>query len=105
MATVTLLDAAREQLSELPRVVVLRIEKLFARLGRWPDVSGVKYLRGDLAGKCRLRTGDYRVQFHVEEKKRRPKAKQAVKGKDMVEEKEVTDHTVVIEKIGHRDRF
>jgi mRNA-degrading endonuclease RelE of RelBE toxin-antitoxin system len=28
-------------------------------------VSGVKPLTGDLAGRYRLRTGDYRVQFHV----------------------------------------
>ena len=50
MVTVTLMDEAREQLSELPRVIALRMEKLLTRLGQWPKVSGVKYLRGVLSG-------------------------------------------------------
>ncbi|HUQ71495.1 MAG TPA: hypothetical protein VM165_18350 [Planctomycetaceae bacterium] len=29
-------------------------------------MSGAKPLRGQLAGSYRLRTGDYRVQFHLE---------------------------------------
>jgi mRNA-degrading endonuclease RelE of RelBE toxin-antitoxin system len=44
-------------------------------------VSGVKALRGDLAGCFRLRTGDYRVQFRV------------------------AGETIIIEKVGHRDGF
>jgi alpha-L-rhamnosidase len=36
-----------------------------ARLERWPEVSGVKPLRRNLAGKFRLRTGDWRVVFRV----------------------------------------
>ena len=59
MVTVTLMTEAREQLSEMPRIIALRMEKLLTRLSRWPQVSGVKRRRGDLAGKCRLRTGDY----------------------------------------------
>jgi mRNA-degrading endonuclease RelE of RelBE toxin-antitoxin system len=51
------------------------------RLSNWPNVSGAKPLTGTLAGKYRLRTGDYRLQFHLE------------------------GRTVVVEKIGHRDRF
>jgi mRNA-degrading endonuclease RelE of RelBE toxin-antitoxin system len=51
------------------------------RLEQWPDVSGVKPLTGDLAGRYRLRTGDYRVQFHV------------------------AGEIVTVEKIGHRDAF
>ncbi len=47
----------------------------------WPDVSGAKPLRGKLAGWYRVRTGDYRVQFRVE------------------------GAMVIVEKIGHRDRF
>ena len=35
-------------------------------LRAWPEVSGVRPLRGDLVGHFRLRTGDYRVQFRVE---------------------------------------
>lgn len=44
-------------------------------------MSGAKPLSGEFAGHWRLRTGDYRVQFRVE------------------------GETVVVEKIGHRDRF
>jgi hypothetical protein len=33
------------------------------RLTRWPAVSGVKSLGGDLVGRYRIRTGDYRIQF------------------------------------------
>jgi mRNA-degrading endonuclease RelE of RelBE toxin-antitoxin system len=44
-------------------------------------VSGAKPLRGALAGYYRLRTGDYRLQFHV------------------------AGETVLVEKIGHRDGF
>jgi len=58
-----------------------RVEGLFARLTRWPAVSGVKPLHGSSAGKYRLRTGDYRVQFHVD------------------------GEEIIVEKIGHRDGF
>jgi mRNA-degrading endonuclease RelE of RelBE toxin-antitoxin system len=54
---------------------------LFERLQAWPAVSGARALRGDLAGRFRLRTGDCRVQFRVEGEK------------------------VRVERIGHRDRF
>jgi mRNA-degrading endonuclease RelE of RelBE toxin-antitoxin system len=54
---------------------------LVSRLEKWPDVSGVKSLRGNLAGWYRLRTGDYRLLFRV-------------KG-----------DTVAVEKIGHRKDF
>ena len=41
----------------------------------------MKALRGQLAGSFRLRTGDYRLQFRVE------------------------GEQIIVEKIGHRDRF
>lgn len=105
MVTVVVTREAREQLSELPRLITLRMEKLLTRLGDWPNVSGVKHLRGELAGKCRLRTGDYRLQFYVEEKKRTVTEKQTTKGTEVIAEKEFTDYAIVIEKIGHRDGF
>jgi mRNA-degrading endonuclease RelE of RelBE toxin-antitoxin system len=58
------------------------VEKVLVRLQRWPNVSGIKALRGRLGGRFRARTGDYRVQFHV------PKP-----------------DLIVVEKIGHRDGF
>jgi len=55
--------------------------RLLNRLEAWPSVSGAKALRGDLAGRFRLRTGDYRLQFRIE------------------------DDLVVVERVGHRDGF
>jgi mRNA-degrading endonuclease RelE of RelBE toxin-antitoxin system len=81
MAKVTYEREAVEQLAELPNVILARLENIVARLQNWPDVSGAKPLRGDLAGHYRIRTGDYRVQFRV-----------------------VGDE-VMIERIGHRDGF
>jgi mRNA-degrading endonuclease RelE of RelBE toxin-antitoxin system len=74
------LDAA-EQVTALPASIQRRIATIVMRLERWPAVSGAKPLRGRLAGHFRMRTGDYRVQFHVEEE------------------------TVIIERVGHRDGF
>jgi len=48
---------------------------------QWPAVSGAKPLQHELAGKFRLRTGDYRLQFHVE------------------------GEEIVVERIGHRAGF
>lgn len=81
MARVTYEREAVEQLAGLPNVVLARLENIVRRLQNWPDVSGAKPLRGDLAGHYRIRTGDYRVQFRV-----------------------VGDE-VLIERIGHRDGF
>ncbi len=81
MAEVVFTADALEQASELPRTVKARVAKLLERLEAWPEVSGAKPLTGDLAGHYRLRTGDYRVQFHVE------------------------GETVFVEKVGHRDGF
>jgi len=73
-------DAAGE-LEALPNAIHARVLKVLARLAKWPAVSGAKPLRGSLAGHYRIRTGDYRVQFHV------------------------AGPSVVVEKIGHRDGF
>jgi mRNA interferase RelE/StbE len=81
MADVRLTAEAQEQFKALPRTIQTRVTKLLERLEKWPAVSGAKPLRGDLAGYFRLRTGNYRLQFHVE------------------------GETVFVEKIGHRDGF
>ena len=81
MAYVTLgLDAA-DQFAKLPERIKSRVTGIIERLGYWPEVSGAKPLRGELAGHFRIRTGDYRVQFRVQ------------------------GEEVVIEQIGHRDGF
>jgi mRNA-degrading endonuclease RelE of RelBE toxin-antitoxin system len=78
---VVLTPRAAKELDGLPLVVQIRVLTLLERLAKWPRVSGAKPLRGDLAGRYRLRTGDYRLQFHVK------------------------DDRVVVERIGHRDGF
>ena len=81
MADVILEGDARDQLEVLPERIKARVVTIIARLENWPVVSGAKPLRGRLAGRYRIRTGDYRLQFRVERDQ------------------------VVIERIGHRDRF
>ena len=81
MATVQITREALKQTDRLPAEIVARVERLYARLERWPAVSGAKALSGPLAAHWRLRTGDYRVQFRVE------------------------GESVIVEKVGHRDKF
>jgi mRNA-degrading endonuclease RelE of RelBE toxin-antitoxin system len=81
MAVVVLTPEARRQAENLPMPIFGRMNKLVERLRHWPNVSGAKPLSAGLAGRFRLRTGDYRLQFRIEGDK------------------------VVVEKIGHRDRF
>lgn len=81
MAVVTMTSEALEQAENVPVVIRARVRRLVVRLENWPFVSGAKPLSGSLAGHYRLRTGDYRLQFRVE------------------------GENVIVEKIGHRDRF
>ena len=81
MAVVILIADARRQAEKLPMPIFSRMTKLVERLRDWPNVSGAKVLSGKLAGRFRLRTGDYRLQFRIEGER------------------------VIVEKIGHRDRF
>jgi mRNA-degrading endonuclease RelE of RelBE toxin-antitoxin system len=81
MANVAFESVAAEQLAALPQRIKARMVVIVERLENWPEVSGAKPLRGVLAGHYRIRTGDYRLQFHVE------------------------GEEVVIERVGHRDGF
>ena len=73
--------AALAEFSQLPRPIQARMIHLTERLESWPNVSGAKPLSGSLAGRYRLRTGDYRLQFYVEQE------------------------AVIVERVGHRDGF
>jgi mRNA-degrading endonuclease RelE of RelBE toxin-antitoxin system len=81
MARVILTPGAQADVDALSDPIYHRVLRIVERLERWPVVSGAKPLRHGLAGRFRIRTGDYRVQFFVE------------------------GQTVVVEKVGHRDRF
>jgi mRNA-degrading endonuclease RelE of RelBE toxin-antitoxin system len=81
MPSVTLEYEAAMQLGQLPKPIKARLVELLVRLADWPHVSGAKPLSGKLAGHYRLRTGDYRLQFRVEQGR------------------------LVVEQVGHRDGF
>ena len=81
MATTRITAEAEAQYHSLPLPIRNRVATI-ERLNKWPAVSGAKPLRGALAGKYRIRAGDYRVQFFVD-----------------------TNGNPTIEKIGNRDRF
>jgi mRNA interferase RelE/StbE len=83
MAEVRLFGDAQAQLDQLPETIRVRMRGIFERLKKYPQVSGAKPLRGDLAGQFRVRTGDYRVQFYHNKE---------------------TD-TVYVVQVGHRDGF
>ena len=74
-------ESAAQDLEALPVPIHARLLRILERLARWPDVSGARALSGKLAGRWRMRTGDYRIQFHVEGQR------------------------IIVERIGHRDRF
>jgi len=78
---VWLTPQAAGDLEGLPEVIQVRVQGILERLRRWPQVSGAKPLRGRLAGRYRVRTGDYRVQFRLD------------------------GGNVLVERIGHRDGF
>lgn len=81
MARVILSAQAMEELERLGPVMHARVRNILQRLTAWPAVSGAKPLRKQLAGRYRIRTGDYRIQFMVRQ------------------------DVVMIERIGHRDGF
>ncbi len=81
MPNVTLESAAAKQLGDFPKPIKAKFVELLSRLADWPNVSGAKPLTGKLAGRFRLRTGDYRLQFRVE------------------------SGLVIVEQVGHRDGF
>ena len=78
---VTIAPEAVRQIDGLPRPIQARLLVMIERLRDWPNVSGILFLRGELVGHCRMRTGDYRMQFRIR------------------------SDEIVIEKVGHRDGF
>lgn len=93
MADLIVTPEALAQSEKLPANIVARLGRIFERLRQWPEVSGAKPLSGTLAGRWRIRTGDYRVQFYI-----RP-------GAPAEGEQPARPDTVVVEKMGHRDGF
>jgi mRNA interferase RelE/StbE len=66
MAVQVLLDAdGLKDFNALPLTIQGRVRDVFVRLESWPTVSGVKALRKEWQGYFRVRTGDYRIIFHL----------------------------------------
>ena len=65
MGNVLLTPVAQKDMARLPGGMLRRVNDVLSRLKKWPDVSGAKPLRGELAGWFRIRTGDWRVVFSV----------------------------------------
>jgi mRNA interferase RelE/StbE len=60
--------AARSEFESLPIRMQVRVQDVFTRLIGWPNLSGAKRLKGSLKGAYRVRTGDWRVLFTVDER-------------------------------------
>ena len=65
MASVLLTSEARAAFDDLRPPIRGRIAAVIERLADWPNVSGAKPLRGEMAGSYRVRIGDYRLVFRV----------------------------------------
>ncbi|MGH2603819.1 MAG: type II toxin-antitoxin system RelE family toxin [Dehalococcoidia bacterium] len=65
-ARVLLTPEARQDLRELPAAMLPRVQDVFGRLTKWPDVSGVKWLTREWKGHARIRMGAWRVIFRIE---------------------------------------
>lgn len=63
MAIVRLEHQTEADVLALPLTIKVRVEAVLVRLGRWPNISGAKPLKGEWAGHYRIRTGDWRVIF------------------------------------------
>lgn len=65
---VLMTDAAEAQFEDIiDEKLSARIRDVFARLEKWPEVSGVKHLRHDWVGFSRIRTWQWRVIFKVDQ--------------------------------------
>jgi mRNA-degrading endonuclease RelE of RelBE toxin-antitoxin system len=58
--------AAQKDIASLPLVVQIRVQDAILRLASYPDITGVKALKGALRGQFRVRVGSYRVVFVVQ---------------------------------------
>jgi mRNA interferase RelE/StbE len=65
--TVTILPSALRALQSLPRNVRERIREKIDLLAENPRPPGIKALQGSQKGFLRLRVGDYRVLYRVED--------------------------------------
>ena len=61
-------STARRALADLPRDIAKRIDARILKLADEPRPSGVKALQGEQRGRLRIRVGDYRVIYEVQDR-------------------------------------
>jgi mRNA-degrading endonuclease RelE of RelBE toxin-antitoxin system len=62
---VVIAPEAQVEIRALPVTMRVRFDAVITRLEAWPNVSGVKALRGPWKDHFRIRMGDWRVIFKV----------------------------------------
>ena len=62
---VLLTPEAQDDVRKLPTTMKPRVAAIIDRVAMFPNVSGIKWLRGPLVGQRRVRCGDWRVLFRV----------------------------------------
>ena len=65
MYTITITNSALKELQSLQKAVVKKIEKSISSLALNPRPSGAKKLKGNNENLYRIRSGDYRVIYSV----------------------------------------
>jgi mRNA-degrading endonuclease RelE of RelBE toxin-antitoxin system len=66
MMEVRLSPDAEADKERLPLKMKYRLDDILIRLESWPQVSGVKWLKHEWTGHARIRMGDWRVIFRIE---------------------------------------
>lgn len=66
MIEVRLSPEAEADKERLPTQMKYRLDDVLERLESWPKVSGVKWLKHEWTGHARIRMGDWRVIFRIE---------------------------------------
>ena len=80
--TVSMRPTAERDFDKLPHEAMARVAKALRQLTESPRPPGAEALKGPLRGKIRIRAGDWRVAYEVDDKER----------------------TVWVVEIGHRDK-
>ncbi|MEJ7622597.1 MAG: type II toxin-antitoxin system RelE/ParE family toxin [Pyrinomonadaceae bacterium] len=66
--TVVILSAAERQIKKLPAVARRKVIDLAESLSKDPRPKGSKALRGSLNGFFRVRTGNYRIVYAIDDR-------------------------------------
>ncbi len=67
MYTISIKPSALKELSKLPKATVKKAEKAISALAENPRPDGVKKLKGSEEDLYRIRVGDYRIIYSIEE--------------------------------------